>query len=572
MGNNAKASSWKDFVVSVKAKWFAVAAIVMVSALCLWQGARRYTRYKEQRLAVQARLFLQHGRYKEAFLTTQQILGANPANVDGCRFMAEQTERAKDPSTLIWRRRVAELSPALENRLALAAAALLFERPPCPLASQTLAGIQARHEETVAYHLIAAQLALKLNRLEDAEMHYQKAIILEPGKESHQLNLAVLRLQSKEPSVVATARATLERLATNPRLRIFALRSLVSASLEVKDVEKARQFSEQLLTLPQCAFGDRVQHLTLLYSLRSPTFDAFLSNARSEASTNELQVYQLSGWLISRGLAEQALAWIEALAPVVKAKQPVPKAIVECLLAKKDWAKLELFLNEQQWGGQEFVRHALLALALRNQDRREAAELRLQGAARLASKHAETLAVLRQMLESWGWQSEADDMLRLLAKEFPNERWVSQALCLAYYSKGNTAGLYETYSRMLKSVPPDAPTKNNFAMICLLLNTNLDQARAMAEEAYRTEPRNAAFVSTRAFSLHTQGKHSEALALFQTLPSADLETPGIALYYGLALVAAGEVAQAQKFLSLAGHAQLLPEERRLLEETKRPQK
>src|SRR5437762_540631 len=119
MGNNAKASSWKDFVVSVKAKWFAVAAIVVVSALCLWQGARRYTRYKEQRLAVQARLFLQHGRYKEAFLTTQQILGANPANVDGCRFMAELTERAKDPSTLIWRRRVAELSPALENRLAL---------------------------------------------------------------------------------------------------------------------------------------------------------------------------------------------------------------------------------------------------------------------------------------------------------------------------------------------------------------------------------------------------------------------------------------------------------------------
>jgi Tfp pilus assembly protein PilF len=109
-------------------------------------------------------------------------------------------------------------------------------------------------------------------------------------------------------------------------------------------------------------------------------------------------------------------------------------------------------------------------------------------------------------------------------------------------------------------------------MFCLLLNTNVNQAHALAEEAFRSEPHNAAFVSTRAFSLHIQGKDSDALALFKTLPSADLETPGIALYYGLALVAAGEVEQAQKYLSLARHAQLLPEEKRLLEETKSPQK
>jgi predicted Zn-dependent protease len=191
---------------------------------------------------------------------------------------------------------------------------------------------------------------------------------------------------------------------------------------------------------------------------------------------------------------------------------------------------------------------------------------------RLASEHAETLTLLSQMLESWGWQAEADETLQLLLKTFPNERWVSQTVCLAYYSKGNTPALYGVSDMLLKSGHADAQTKNNFAMICLLLKTNVNQAHALAEEALRIEPHDAAFVSTRAFSLHIQGKPSEALALFRTLPSADLETPGIALYYGLALVAAGEVQQAQKYLSLAKHAQLLPEERRLLEETKRPQK
>jgi hypothetical protein len=70
----------------------------------------------------------------------------------------------------------------------------------------------------------------------------------------------------------------------------------------------------------------------------------------------------------SHGMADRSLAWIESLAPGLKDRQPVPKAIVECLLAKRDWAKLEFFLNEQQWGGQDFVRLALLALALRNQN------------------------------------------------------------------------------------------------------------------------------------------------------------------------------------------------------------
>jgi len=531
-----------------------------------------YAHYKDRRLAAQARLFLQQGKYREAFLTTQQILAANPTNVEACRVMADLTERAKDPSTLVWRRKVAQLSPSLENRLTLAAAALLFERPPLPLASQTLEGIQAQHQETAAYHVIAAQLALKLNRLKDAETHFQEAARLEPERESHQLNLAVLRLQSKDAKVIADARATLQQLTASPRLRAFALRSLVSESLEKKDLERARQFSGQLLTQLEAGFGDRVQHLDILYSTHSSAFHSFLSSVRNEAATNEIHIYQLSSWMSPRGMASEALTWIESLAPDMRGRQPVPKATVECLLARKDWNKLESFLNDQKWAGQDFVRLALLALALRNQDLRDAAGLRLQGSVRLASKHAETLAVLSQMFESWGWQSEADEMLQLLLKTFPNEQWAARAVCLAYYSNGNTPALYAVYNTLLKSGPADAPTKNNFAMTCLLLNTNLNQAHALAEEAYRTESRNPAFVSTRAFSLHVQGKNSEALALFQTLPAADLDTPGIALYYAITLAAANDVEQAHKYLSLAEHAQLLPEERSLLEQAKRPQK
>jgi tetratricopeptide (TPR) repeat protein len=558
--------------VSVKAKWFAVAVTVIVSAVCLWRGPRLYSHYQEQKLAAQVGLLLRDGRYQEAFRTTQQLLGVNPANVDACRFMAELTERAKDPSTLVWRRRVLELSPTFENRLMLAAAALLFERPPYPLAQQTLGEIRALGQATAAYHVIAAQLSLKQNQFAEAQAHYQEAIRLEPEKESHQLNLAVLRLESNDPAVVSGARATLERLCDHPRLGAFALRSLVSESLEKKERERALQFSKRLLTRPQAVFGDRVQHLGILQSAGDPAVDEFLATLRREASTNELSVYQLAHWLIGQGKAVEALEWIETLPREFQVRQPVPKAVVEGLLARQDWSKLESFLNGQLWGGQDFMRLALMSLALRHQALMDSARLRLQEAVHTASRRVENLVVLSQLLESWGWQSEADEVRQQLVQRFPDESRAVLAVSMTFHARGNTPGLYEAFNAMLKSNPGDPATMNNLAMVCLLLNTNLDRAHFLAEQAYRSAPRNPAFVSTRAFSLCCQGRHSDALALFATLPRADLETPGIALYYAMALAAAGDIEQARKYSSLAEQAQLLPEEKKLLEQMKKTKK
>ena len=560
--------------MSGKGKWIGIAAILLVVIFSLWRGSRSYTQHKEQKLTLQVRQFLEAGKYREAYLTTQQILGNNPTNVEACRFMAELTERAKDPSTLVWRQQVAQLSPTLESRLTLAAAAMLFERPPYPLARQTLDGIQAAERETSPYHAIAAQLALKLNQLTEAEKHFQEAIRLAPEKESHQLNLAVLRLQSKDPAAVAEARATLERFSTDSRFGVFALRSLVSEGLEKKEHERALQFSEKLLTQPQAAFGDRVQHLNILFSSQSPALDEFLSTLRTEASTNELHVYQLAEWMSARGRAAEALAWIESLPPALQAAQPVPKAVVECLLAVKDWARLESFLKTQQWAGQDFVRLALTSLALRHQDLRDSSQLKLQEAIREASKRAETLLLLSQTIESWGWQTEADEVLQLVTKRFPSDLRAAHAVSLIYYSKGNTAALYEVFNAMLKANPNDAATKNNLAMMCLLLNKDLTRAYELSEEACKGEPGNPAFVSTRAFSLHVQGKNAEARALLETLPVAELEVPGIALYYALVLKALSEIEQAQKFAALVTigrDGQLLPEEKRLLEQVRKPQ-
>lgn len=549
-----------------KRKWFWLAAAAIALVAGLWFGVRSYGQFKEQRRMVQARNFLEAGKYREAHLTAQLILRANPQNVEACRVMAELTERARDPSTITWRRQVAQLSPTLENRLTLAAAAMLFEQPPYPLARQTLEEIQALGQTTAAYHIIAAQVAIKLNQTAEAQAHYEQAIKLEPEKESHRLNLAVLQLQANDPAIVAGAHATLEEFRAHPRLGAFALRSLVGESLDKKERERALMFSDQLLALPQAVFADRVQHLNILYTAGDPDFAGFLTTLRHEASTNELAVYQLATWMTGRGLAGEALAWIEGLPADLQTRQPVPKAVVEGLLARKDWPKLESVLNGQQWEGQEFVRLALMSLALRHQEMRDSAQLKLQAAVRLAARRVENLAILSQMLESWGWQTEAEETLELIVSRFPQDRRATAAVSLTYYTKGNTPGLYRVFGQMLKAHPGDMETANNFAMVCLLLNTNLTQAHTLAEQAHTSAPRNPAYVSTRAFSLHLQGKNDEAVALLRTLPVTELEKPGIALYYGLTLGAIGETELARVFLALADKTQLLPEEKRLREE------
>ncbi|MBE0544075.1 MAG: hypothetical protein IH623_22260 [Verrucomicrobia bacterium] len=547
-------------------KWFYLAAVAIALVAGLWFGVRYYGQFKEQRRMVQARNFLEAGKYREAHLTAQLILRSNPQNVEACRIMAELTERVRDPSTIAWRRQVAQFSPTLENQLTLAAAAMLFERPPYPLARQTLEEIQAAGQESAAYHVIAAQVAIKLNQTAEAQAHYEQAIKLEPEKESHRLNLAVLRLQSNDPAIVAGARATLEQFREHPRLGAFALRSLIGESLDKKDRERARKFSEQLLAQPQAVFADRVQHLSILQAAGDPAFNGFLATLRHEASTNELAVYQLANWMTGRGMAEEALGWIEGLPADLQTRQPVPKAVVEGLLARKDWSKLESVLNGQQWEGQEFVRLALMSLALRHQDLRDSAQIKLQEAVRLAARRVENLAILSQMLESWSWQTEAEETLELIVSRFPQDHRATAAVCMGYYEKGNTPGLYRVFGQMLKAQPNDLDTANNFAMVCLLLSTNLTQAHALAELVGSRAPDNSSFVSTRAYSLHLQGKPTEAVALLRTLPESELETPGIALYYGLTLAATGEVNQARKFLALAEKAQLLPEEKRLREE------
>jgi Flp pilus assembly protein TadD len=128
---------------------------------------------------------------------------------------------------------------------------------------------------------------------------------------------------------------------------------------------------------------------------------------------------------------------------------------------------------------------------------------------------------------------------------------------------GNTRGLNKVYSTMASWTPKNFAVQNNLAATSLLLKLNLPKAHALAKEVFAEHSDQAIVTSTYAFSLHLQGRTKDGLAALGKLKPEALETPSVALYYGVLLCAAGDTNKAGKYLDIAQKADLLPEEKTL---------
>ena len=165
-----------------------------------------------------------------------------------------------------------------------------------------------------------------------------------------------------------------------------------------------------------------------------------------------------------------------------------------------------------------------------------------------AANEAETQSLLEQLKKD---ASDAEKTLRMLY-EF-------------YASRRDTQELYRVLVHLEKVRPTDLSVRNNLAQISLLLNLNPDQAYRAAREVYEQEPKNPDYAATYAFSLYLQGDVKKALQALAGFSEAELERPQIAAYYGVLLANSGDFSRAAKFLDLGEKANLLPEEKKLVE-------
>jgi Flp pilus assembly protein TadD len=545
-------------------RWLAVLGLVLGLAVVAYSA---YISTRQARLLSQARRYLAKSNAKTAMVCLRRALRYNPRDAEACRLMAELTEKVSSPAALLWRSRVVEVSPkSVPDRLALAQTALIFRD--YLSATNALEGVSKAGKLTAAYHGVAGSVAAATHQLAEAERHYSEASRLEPTNPVPRLNLAVVRLQSTNSQVLAEARTALRLLCTNALVRSQALRELVAEALRSGQAGGALAFSGQLLQETNTVFSDMLLRLDVLRDAQGTNFLEALAGVQQEAANDSRKTYELVMWQVARSGPVQALAWLKGLPAETQTNQPGALLIAHCLTVAQDWRGLQASLDRQYWAELDFVRRAYLSLALRGQNLTSSSQIEWKTAFKATGVRKENLIMLLRLAASWNWVSEVEELLWTVIHNFPAEKWAEEALSRNLLMGGRTRSLMTLYSQQTKLSASDLSARNNLAMTALLLNAKELRPHDLALEVYKKAPTNSAYASTYAFSLYLRNKHEDALKVFERLKPEQLEEPAVAFYYALVLQAAGQAAQAKKYLESADRARLLPEERKLLQQAK----
>jgi predicted Zn-dependent protease len=543
----------------------ALAVVILVA----WGGCHTYQRWEERHQIRQATAFFEHADFKSAALSARRALQLNANSTGAMRIMAQLAEKARDRVALDWRRKIVQLEPAsTDDAIALSNCARQFGD--MQTAEKSLAKISPAGKNTAAFHVAVGRLANARKNPTEAKREFGQALQLAPGDESYQMEYALACLEQTSTAERAEGLGILERLRSSPAQRIAATRALfVDGVTHHHDPEELRNLARDLQSYPEASFPDRLLYLDVLRQIRDREYANYLTQIEKDATAKPADLGALFSWMNTNGMSLVAIDFAKSLPQELLGKWPVPWTLAEAYGKISDWPALEKLTTSGNWEEYEFLRHAYLTRALRGQNNPAAATRTWTDATKAAAARPQSVLMLARMIYDWGWKNESIELLWQLTK-YPEMQFEALHALYLYYQKGHdTQGLYRVLSRLSEIDPGDMKVQNNLAQISLLLNVDLDRAEKRASELYSKEPADAAYLSTYAFSLYVKGDSKGALNAMRKLSEDDLKQPSLAAYYAIFLAAAGDKERARTYLELGKQAELLPEEKALLERAER---
>lgn len=545
-------------------RWGVRLGLVVLVAGLGFAGYHGYGELRKRNLSRQVQQFADAADYRSAVLVARRLLELDSDNVPASRAMADMADASGKAEALAWRHRVAQLQPGVPaNQIALAKTALRVGQ--LDLVERVLELVPENARNTVPYHQVAGARAIARKQGAAAENHFAAALELEPSNAQLSLNLASLRLASSEAPAADAARATLKELASQPAVRLPALRALAADGVARNDRAAGRNWATQLRSETGATYAD-----TLLYFRAVQSTEAAapaLEELKAKAAESPGTTAQLITWLNREGMAVVAAHWASRLPQQIRDTQPVPLALAESLSFMQDWPALRASVEDKNWGEFEALRLAVESHALHRLATSQPDSMQRQTVWRAALKAADAkpdqLVAIAQLAEGWGYTADAEDAWWKVASGNANARAGLSALQRIYKAKQDTRGLLRVAKRAFELNPGDLVAANNCANLGLLLNGD-STARRLAAKLHAEHPANRAFAATHAYALHTAGKTGEAIDLMDRMKEEELRHPAIAAYYVVMLTDSGNLDRARSFLPNAQRATLLPEEQQLL--------
>jgi hypothetical protein len=529
----------------------------------VWAGHGVYVRWQEKRLVRQAETALQENDIATASLASRAVLQLKPDSLPAQRIAAAISERANDSGAVIWRRKVVD-SPGHtgEDMLNLAQCALQFND--IATLHYAITAFSEADRETSGYHAVAAMVAQADNQNDKAIGEWEQAVRRSPEDKGYQLQLGTAEFRSTNPSRRQLGQATLNMLRNDEKYRTAVTRVLITQGVaQHQSTGKILQLAGDLTTYPDATFADRLLAADIFRQTNSPQFASFLTDLEKRALDRSQDLASLLSWMSAANLNVLAVDYIRTIKPELLQTWPVPLALADIYVRLKEWSKLEAATKSVDWRGSDFLRHAYLARAFREQDKPAAAENEWSAATKAAGASSEETVALFRTASSWGWRNEEIELLWALTKHADKEKDGFQALYKHYLDSHDTQGLYRVLVRLADDLPDNLDLQNNFAQVSLLLNAEPDNARRLAADVYHKHPDNAAYTTTYAYALLTKGDGEGAVKVMSSLSADQLKDPAVAAYYGICLAAVNDP-RAAEYLEIGKNGLFLPEEKALL--------
>ena len=413
-----------------------------------------------------------------------------------------------------------------------------------------------------------SDVALIRHNLAEYEKELLEAKRIDPQNKKYDLALATLHVAANDVATHEVGVRELLDLGEDEFFRRDAIHRLADDALRRNQITGALEYARKLDNLPSRDFSDRLLLLSILKVAGDAEAQSLLEQLKKDASGDATKIGALVGWMNSQKMSAEAVRWIKMLPATILAKRTAPLNVAEAFVATSDWDGLRKFCVGTKWDAFGYMRNALAARALRESGQVEESSQQWNEAVAKISGRSEQILGLAELARKWGWQNQALDLWWLAARDPVNAEKTLRLLYDYYAGRRDTQELYRVLLHLEKVRPTDPAVRNNLAQISLLLNLNADQAYRLAREVYEQEPKNPDYAATYAFSLYLQGNMKRALQVLAGFSEAELERPQIAAYYGVMLARNSDFSRASKFLDLSEKANLLPEEKKLVEKAK----
>ena len=520
--------------------------------------------WQVRRLLAEANALVNERDYKHASLDAQRALELSPENADAMRVIARSAESADLRRAIEFWRRVTELSKNAEGDVtAWARCAIRFGD--ANSASKALDAMPEPGRRTAEYHALRSDAALVRHDLPGYEKELLEAKRIDPQNRKYELALATLHVAANDVATHEVGLRELLDLCDDESFRRDATHRLADDALRHNEITRALDYAGQLDRLPNRDFSDRLLLLSILKAAADGETQSLLEQLKKDVRDDPTKVGALIGWMNWQKMSIEAVEWIKTLPPTMLVKRAIPVNVADAFIATSDWKALAEFCRGTNWETSDYMRNALAARALRELGRAQESSQQWNEAVARVSARPEQIFGLAELARKWGWQNETLDLWWLAAKNPTNTEKTLRMLYHFYAARRDTRELYRVLAHLEKARPSDRAVRNNLAQISLLLNLNAEGAHRLAREVYEQEPKNVDYAATYAFSLYLEGDVKKALQIFARFSEAELERPQIAAYYGVILASSDDFSRAAKFLDLGEKADLLPEERKLVE-------